>query len=122
MRPLWAFWKAGSFREGGPQELVTRGGFDSGVIVIGDYETAFWNEYMTLELGGKRLATFPDLIMTLDGGTGLPVTTAEIKEGQDVLLFVVPADRLILGEGMRCMDLMAEIEPVIGKKIVEFIR
>lgn len=104
------------------KELVTRGGFDSGVIVIGDYETAFWNEYMTLELGGKRLATFPDLIMTLDGGTGLPVTTAEIKEGQDVLLFVVPADRLILGEGMRCMDLMAEIEPVIGKKIVEFIR
>jgi DUF917 family protein len=104
------------------KELVTRGGFDSGLITVGDYETTFWNEYMTLELKGERLATFPDLIMTLDRQTGLPVTTAEVAEGQDVLLFAVPAERLILGEGMRCMDLMEEIEPIVGKKIVEFIR
>ena len=89
---------------------------------MGDFETTFWNEYMTLESRGERLATFPDLIMTLDAGSGLPVTTAEVKEGQTVILFVVPADRLILGEGMRCMELMEEIEPVVGKKIVEYIR
>jgi hypothetical protein len=45
-----------------------------------------------------------------------------VKEGQNVSLFVVPADRLILGDGMRCMELMEEIEPVVGKKIVEYIR
>ena len=104
------------------KEIVTRGGFDSGSVIVGDFETTFWNEYMTLESRGERLATFPDLIMTLDAGSGLPVTTAEVKEGQTVILFVVPADRLILGEGMRCMELMEEIEPVVGKKIVEYIR
>ncbi len=102
-------------------ELVTRGGFDSGRIVIGGFETTFWNEFMTLERGGKRLGTFPDLIMTLNAADGHPVTTAELSRGQDVFLIHVPANRLLLGEGMRCMDLMATIEPVVAKKIVEYI-
>ncbi|MDR3247491.1 MAG: DUF917 family protein [Treponema sp.] len=101
-------------------ELVTRGGFDTGAIRIGDYETSFWNEFMTLEQGGKRLGTFPDLIMTVSA-TGLPVTTAELKKGDEVYLLLVPASRLILGEGMRCRDLMEAIEPVVNKKIVEYI-
>lgn len=103
-------------------ELVTRGGFDSGRIVIGGMETTFWNEFMTLERGDKRLGTFPDLIMTLDAADGHPVTTAELKKGQEVFLIHVPAAGLLLGEAMRCMDLMATIEPVVGKKIVEYIR
>jgi DUF917 family protein len=102
------------------REILTRGGFDSGSIAVGDFETTFWNEYMTLERDGKRIATFPDLIMTLDAGTGMPVTTAEVSEGQEVILFVVPSECLILGEGMRCMELLETVEPVVGKKIVEY--
>ena len=102
-------------------ELVTHGGFDSGRIVIGAFETTFWNEFMTLERGGERLGTFPDLIMTLNAADGYPVTTAELRQGQDVFLIHVPAKKLLLGEGMRCMDLMATIEPIVGKKIVEYI-
>jgi DUF917 family protein len=102
-------------------ELVTRGGFDSGRIVIGDVETTFWNEFMTLERGGKRLGTFPDLIMTFDASNGTPVTTAELRKGQDVFLLSVPATRLILGEGMRSRELLAAIEPIVGKKIVEYV-
>lgn len=103
-------------------ELVTKGGFDSGRIVIGDYETTFWNEYMTLERGGKRIATFPDLIMTLDAKDGIPLTTAEIQKKQEVFLMRINASNLILGEGMRCMDLMEAIEPVVGKSIVEYLK
>lgn len=102
-------------------DLVTKGGFDSGKITIGEYETTFWNEYMTLEKKGERLGTFPDLIMTLSAD-GMPVTTAEIEQGQEVFIINVPASKLILGEGMRCMDLMKTIEPVVGKSIVEYIK
>lgn len=100
-------------------ELVTRGGFDSGRIAVGGMETTFWNEFMTLEENGERLATFPDLIMTLDRG-GMPVTTAELKKGQEVFMIVVSAGNLILGEGMRCRDLLESIEPVIGRSILEY--
>ena len=74
--------------------------------------------------GGQRVLEARGVAVprVLDAGSGLPVTTAEVKEGQNVILFVVPADRLILGDGMRCMELMQEIEPVVGKKIVEYIR
>ncbi len=101
-------------------ELTTRGGFDSGVIDLGDYATTFWNEYMTLEKGGKRLGTFPDLIMTLDAATGQPLTTAEIRKGQRVFLLCVPAGKLILGEGMRSADLLQTIEPVVNKEILKY--
>lgn len=100
-------------------ELVTRGGFDCGRMLIGGFEATFWNEFMTLEEGNRRLGTFPDLIMTLDASDGMPVTTAELKENQDVFLIFVPAGNLILGEGMRCRDLLATIEPVVGKKILD---
>jgi len=103
-------------------EIVTRGGFDTGRIVIGDCETTFWNEFMTLERGTERIGTFPDLIMTLNAADGLPVTTAELRKGQDVFLIHVPAEKLLLGEGMRCLDLMRSIESVVGKEIVRYIK
>ncbi|MDR1835301.1 MAG: DUF917 family protein [Fusobacteriaceae bacterium] len=103
------------------KKLVTRGGFDSGVIGIGDYEATFWNEYMTLEKGSQRLGTFPDLIMTVTAGgadPGKPVTTAEIRQGDEVYLLCIPKESLILGEGMRCTELLQTIEPVVGKRIL----
>ena len=98
-------------------ELETKGGFDSGRILFGDFETTFWNEYMTLEKGTSRLATFPDLIMTLYSNTGMPVTTAELRKGDRVFLIQVPAEKLILGEGMRCEELLRTIEPIVNKSI-----
>ncbi len=98
--------------------LETRGGFDVGRVLLGDCETTFWNEYMTLECGGNRIGTFPDLIMTLRGDSGMPVTTAELREGDRVFVIHVPADRLILGEGMRCGELLRAVEPVVGKSIL----
>ena len=102
-------------------ELLTRGGFDTGAITIGEYETTFWNEFMTLECGGRRLGTFPDLIMTLDAHNGQPLTTAELQKGQEVFLLLVPARKLILGEGMRCRELLESIEPVINKRIASYV-
>src|SRR5699024_1538268 len=53
--------------------LEKKGGFDVGIVQLEELELTFWNEYMTAEVHGKRLGTFPDLIMTFDVVTGLPV-------------------------------------------------
>lgn len=102
-------------------KLVTAGGFDVGTVKINGYELTFWNEYMTLEKNGERLATFPDLIMTFDKATGLPVTSAEIKQGQEVVVIKAAKKNLKLGSGMRDQKLMAEIEPIIHKEVLKYI-
>lgn len=99
-------------------KLETTGGFDAGKVVIDDLELTFWNEYMTLEKDGERLGTFPDLIMTLDGETGWPVTSAEIKKEQRIAVILVERDKLLLGAGMNFPELMKPAEKVIGKAIV----
>ena len=101
-------------------ELRIEGGFDVGSVTIGEYEITFWNEFMTLERSEERIGTFPDLIMTFSAENGLPVTTAELATNDEVFLLHVPASKLILGEAMRCKDLMEAAEPVIGKQIVAY--
>lgn len=104
--------------------LASTGGFDVGSLLIEEsgttYETTFWNEYMTVEAGNSRLATFPDLIATLDARTGVPVTSAEIGEGMDVVLVKVPKSKIKLGGGMFQRSLFAEAEKVTGKELIKY--
>jgi hypothetical protein len=104
------------------KELVSEGGFDHGRVLLDDgHEITFWNEYMTLECNGKRISTFPDLIMTLDAECGIPVTSAEVIRGQKVIILSASAKNLILGAGMRCKELFEPIEKVIGKEIISHL-
>jgi len=102
-------------------ELSTKGGFDVGTLEIGEYEISFLNEYMTLERNGKRLATFPDLIATFDKVTGMPATSSEMRKGQELVLIVTSRDNLMLGSGMRDRRLLAEIESILSKNLLEYI-
>ncbi|EHS58356.1 S-methyl thiohydantoin desulfurase domain-containing protein, partial [Paenibacillus sp. Aloe-11] len=105
--------------------LETSGGFDAGVVHITDsgrvYEMTFWNEYMSLELDGERLATFPDLIMTLDIDTGRPVITAAVAKGQQLAVIAVPKERLLLSTTMSNSKLLQAIEPIIHKPILPYL-
>lgn len=104
------------------KELISEGGFDHGKIILEDgHEITFWNEYMTLEHSGKRINTFPDLIMTIDGESGIPATSAEVRKGQMVIVVSALSKNLILGEGMRCQELFEPIEKVIGKEIISHL-
>ena len=98
---------------------VQRGGFDVGLVQVDGLELTFWNEYMTAERDGERLGTFPELLMTLDALTGAPVVTAEISEGQEVVVIKAPVSRLLLGSPMRDASLLAGIEPIVNKNINE---
>jgi len=104
------------------KELISEGGFDHGKIILEDgHEITFWNEYMTLEYNGKRINTFPDLIMTIDGESGIPATSAEVRKGQMVIVVSALSKNLILGEGMRCQELFEPVEKVIGKEIISHL-
>lgn len=105
--------------------IETRGGFDVGLVVVdgtqGRAELTFWNEYMTLEIDGQRLATFPDLLTTLDLATGQPISTAGIKEGLQIAVLQVPRRNLLLGAGMRDPELFTVAEQAVGKPLVSYV-
>ncbi|HHY94860.1 MAG TPA: DUF917 family protein [Firmicutes bacterium] len=122
--------------------LETSGGFDVGRVVVQPSEGAaleldFWNEYAICErrsgqpgeqpgerpgeAPSERLATFPDLIATFDLSSGLPLSSAEIATGHEVVVVHVPRQRLILGAGMRDPELMRAVERAVGKDIVKYV-
>jgi hypothetical protein len=102
-------------------DRFTAGGMDSGTAFIGDYAVTFWREYMTVERGEERLATFPDLIAMVDAKNGQTVSSSEIEQGMEVLLLLASRRRLLLGSGMRCPDLFEPAEKVIGKKLLQYL-
>lgn len=101
------------------KHLETKGGFDVGTVRLETgHELTFWNEYITLETeDGTRLATFPDLIATMNVQSGMPLSSAEIEVGHEVAVVVVPQDQLILGAGARDRSLYVAVEKATGKKI-----
>ena len=101
--------------------ILTEGGFDVGTVIIGDVEMTFWNEYMTLESGENRLYTFPDLIMTFDADTGMPLTTADIGKDANIIIIASKKENIKLGAGMFDTKLMAEIEPIVKKEILKYL-
>lgn len=101
-------------------ELICQGGFDVGTVTWPGFELTFWNEYMTAEADGRRLGTFPDLIMTLDAQTGWPVTSAEVQEGMDIVVICAPKSSLLLGAGMRDPELFKQCEEAVGKSIISY--
>lgn len=99
--------------------LAMAGGFDRGTIIVQGartYELSVWNEYITLECDGDRLATFPDLIATLAEG-GLPLASAELREGMTVAILTAPRENLLLGAGVRDPDLLRAAGETVGKDL-----
>lgn len=72
------------------------------------------NEYMAVERGDERLATFPDLISTLSLETGLPVSVAQMREGQEVAVVANDKADLPVGTGAREPGAYFEVEAALG--------
>lgn len=106
-------------------ELETRGGFDVGVVIVegkhGRADMTFWNEYMTLEIDGQRLATFPDLIATLDGADGMPLSTADMTPGREIAVLVAAKEKIILGAGMRDQALFISAEQAVARSLIPYV-
>lgn len=106
--------------------LTMVGGLDEGVLTIHEagnrFDLFIWNEYMALDKNGERQKTFPDLIMTFDEATGMPVTTSALVEGQGVFVLQVPYQKLLLGAGMYEESGYKRIEEALGIEIIPYIK
>ena len=112
-------------------KLETKGGLDVGLVRVetGQQETleiTFWNEYMTLEAvtpagAPRRLATFPDLTATFDLSTGVALSSALVRTGQELAVVTVPRQKLILGAGVRDPELLRPVEETVGKEVIKYV-
>ena len=75
-----------------PNDVTYGGGFDLGRMVVrgdaGEATLGVYNEFMTADIDGKRVATFPDMIGTLDPQTGDVVSISESKAGARVAVII----------------------------------
>lgn len=106
--------------------LVSEGGLDHGEALVADgartCRLTFYNEYMTLEAEEQRLATFPDLITTFDAATGAVVTTAALREGMEIAVAAADRRRLLLADGVRDGALYGQLERIVDRPLVPYIR
>ena len=102
-----------------------QGGFDVGFMTLREagreLELSYVNEYMTLEEGGERTGTFPDLLATFNSH-GDPVTSDSPKVGDTVYLVKVPRDNLLVGDGNRYPEVYEPIEAALGKPMIPYLR
>lgn len=107
-------------------KFQTIDGFDLGNVVINDkeedFELTIWNEYITCENANKgRISTFPDLIMTFDTNTGMPITSAELAIGKELTVIHSDKKNLKLGSGMLLKSNYEVVEKVLKKDVIKYI-
>jgi hypothetical protein len=100
--------------------LRTAGGFDHGSVSVDGHVVRYLNEYMTVDLDGERIATYPDVIATLSLEDGRPVSIADMTEGGDVALFVVDRSLLPLSSSTRDRFALEEVERIMGVALIGY--
>ena len=94
------------------------GGFDLGQMVVrgrdGEAVLGVYNEFMTADFAGKRVATFPDMIGTLDPITGECVSISESKPGSRVAVIIAHRSKFPVGKGALDPAVFPEVEEAMG--------
>jgi DUF917 family protein len=97
--------------------------FDIGTLHIGTGASEFvlhvMNEYMAVESGGKRLATYPDVITTLDK-SGAPASVGDIREGDELLILHVAKDKIPLSSSVTDPSVYPVVEKALGISIAGY--
>jgi uncharacterized protein len=94
------------------------GGFDLGQMTVrgrnGEAVLGIYNEFMTADFAGKRVATFPDMIGTLDPLTGECVSISESKPGSRVAVIIAHRSKFPVGKGALDPAVFPEVEQAMG--------
>ena len=98
--------------------------FDIGTVRIGDAERALvlhvMNEYLAVEdAGKKRLASYPDVIATLNRD-GMPTSVGEIGEGMELLVLRISKDVIPLSSSVRDPSVYQVCEKALGINLTEY--
>lgn len=100
------------------------GAYDVGHITIKESShevgLAVCNEYMALDIDGQRAATFPDLIVLLDVGDGMPVGATPAKPGDRVAVIVVESSNIPVGAGVWDPDAYTGVEKLTGTSLASY--
>jgi uncharacterized protein len=92
--------------------------FDIGTIQVGTGRGAcvlhVMNEYMAVtDLEGNRLASYPDVITTLDAD-GRPISVGEVREGRELLVLRIPKDRIPLSASVTDPSVYPVVEKALS--------
>ncbi len=100
-------------------------GFDLGKMTVrsagGELVLGIYNEYMTADVDGKRVATFPDMIGTLDPFTGEPAAISELSTGREVAVIVAHRSKLPVGKGALDPAVFPEVEKALGVELRSYL-
>src|SRR5580698_3113549 len=101
------------------------GGFDLGQMKVrgkdGEVVLGVYNEFMTADFGGKRVATFPDMIGTLDPVSGECVSISESKPGSRVAVIVAHRSRFPVGKGALDPAVFPEVEKAMNVDMQSYL-
>jgi len=100
-------------------------GFDLGHMKVrgskGEAVLGVYNEFMTADFAGKRVATFPDMIGTLDPATGEVVSISESKPGARVAVIVAHRSKFPVGKGALDPAVFPEVEDAMGVDLRSYL-
>jgi DUF917 family protein len=105
--------------------VYTNAAFDIGTITVGAGSRAVtlhvMNEYMAVDdAGGARVATFPDVITTLDQA-GEPLSVGQLQVGMSVHVLHVPRTILPLSAGVLDPSVYPPVEAAMGIDIARYL-
>lgn len=104
--------------------VYTNQAFDIGRFVLGDGEKAVtihvMNEYMAIDdASGTRIATFPDVITTLDA-SGTPLSAGQLREGMYVFVLHVPKKTIPLSSSVLDPAVYPSVEKAMGIELAKY--
>jgi DUF917 family protein len=101
------------------------GGFDLGQMTVrgknGEAVLGVYNEFMTADFAGKRVATFPDMIGTLDPQTGDVVSISESRPGGRVAVIIAHRSKFPVGKGALDPAVFPEVEKAMGVDMQSYL-
>ena len=78
------------------------------------------NEYLAVEdAARKRLASYPDVIATLDRD-GVPVSVGEIKDGMELLVLRIAKDVIPLSSSVTDRSVYPVCERAVGINLTDY--
>ncbi|MDX3975591.1 DUF917 domain-containing protein [Shinella sp.] len=104
--------------------VYTKEAFDIGTVTVGKGDSAsvlhVMNEYMAVEsAGGKRLATFPDVITTLSP-EGEPLSVGQLEVGMKVFVLHVPKTIIPLASSVLDPTVYPSVEKAMGIELAKY--
>ncbi|WP_439258464.1 DUF917 domain-containing protein [Lonepinella sp. BR2271] len=99
--------------------------FDVGVVQVGTGKSAVkihvMNEHMAVDNAqGERLATYPDVITTLDLN-GQPVSAGKLKAGMDIVVFHLSQSQIPLSSSVFDPSVYPPVEAILGIDLHSYV-